>query len=83
MHHAEISFELTYQVKVSHRFVIQPDVDYIRHPAGAAHTPDSLGVGLRFVFVAAYPTQMAASDPGDPTMPPDGSPPSGDSSDQQ
>jgi porin len=80
LHKAETSFELTYQVKVSHRFVVQPDVDYIRRPAGIAHAPDSLGIGLRFVFVAAYPTQMAASDPGDPTVPPDGSP-SADASD--
>jgi porin len=82
LHKAETSFELTYQVKVSHRFVVQPDLDYVHRPAGSAHARDSLGFGLRFVFVAAYPTQMAASDPGDPTVPPDGSPPSGDTSDQ-
>jgi porin len=78
LHKAETSFELTYQVKVSHRVVVQPDLDYVHHPAGIAHAPDSLGVGLRFVLVAAYPTQMAASDAGDPTVPPDGSPASGD-----
>lgn len=74
LHHAETSFEMTYQVKVSHRFVIQPDVDYVRHPAGVAHVPDSVGIGLRFVYVGAYPIRMAASDAGDPTIPPDGSP---------
>lgn len=74
LHHAETSFELTYQVKVSHRFVIQPDIDYIRHPAGIAHAPDSLAVGVRFVYASAYPIRMAASDPGDPTIPPDGAP---------
>ncbi|MBW0006908.1 MAG: carbohydrate porin [Sphingomonas sp.] len=79
---SETSFELTYQVKVSHRFVIQPDVDYIHHPAGITREPDSLAIGLRFVLVAAYPTQTAANDPGDPTVPPDGSP-SGGSPDQQ
>jgi len=84
LHHAETSFEVTYQVKVSRRFVIQPDADYIRHPGGVAHAPDSLGIGLRFVLVGAYPIRMAASDPGDPTIPPDGAPSgSGDSSDQQ
>jgi porin len=84
LHHAETSFEISYQVKLSHRFVIQPDVDYVRHPAGVAHAPDSIGIGLRFVYATAYPIRMAASDPGDPTIPPDGSPsPSDDSSGQE
>ena len=74
VHHAETSIEMTYQLKVSSRFVIQPDVDYIIHPAGVAHAPNSLGLGLRFVYAAAYPVRMAASDPGDPTIPPDGAP---------
>jgi porin len=83
LHHAETTFELTYQVKVSHRFVIQPDANYVHHPAGIAHAPDSVGVGVRFVYAAAYPIRMAASDPGDPTIPPDGSPSNSNSSDQQ
>jgi porin len=74
LHHAETSIELTYQLKVSGRFLIQPDLDYVHHPAGVAHAPDSLGIGLRLVFVSAYPLRMTASDPGDPTIPPDGSP---------
>lgn len=83
LHHAETSFEATYQVKVSSRFVLQPDVQYIHHPAGVAHAKDSVGVGLRFVYASAYPIRMAASDPGDPTIPPDGAPsPSDDSSSQ-
>lgn len=72
--HAETSVEMTYQAKVSDRFVIQPDVDYVRHPAGVAHALDSVGIGLRFVYASAYPLRMAASDPGDPTIPPDGAP---------
>lgn len=72
LHHAETSFELTYQAKISSRFVIQPDVDYVHHPAGVSHAPDSLGLGLRFVYAVAYPIRMTASDPGDPTVPPDG-----------
>lgn len=83
LHHAETSFELSYQVKVSHRFVIQPDIDYVRHPAGKANARDGVAIGLRFVYASAYPIRMAASDPGDPTIPPDGSPsPSDDSSGQ-
>lgn len=81
LHHAETSFEITYQTKISRRFVIQPDVDYIHHPAGIARAPDSLGIGVRFVYAVAYPIRMTASDPGDPTTPPDGAPsPSDDSS---
>jgi porin len=84
LHHAETSFELTYQAKVSRRFVIQPDVQYIRHPAGIAHAPDAVGIGLRFVYASAYPIRMAASDAGDPTIPPDGAPSvANDNSDQQ
>jgi porin len=84
MHKAETSFEVTYQMKVSRRFVVQPDIDYVRHPAGVANAPDSLGIGLRLVYASAYPTRMSASDPGDPTIPPDGSPPpSSATSDQQ
>ena len=74
VHHAETSFELTYQAKISRRFVIQPDLDYIYHPAGIRGAQDSIGVGLRFVYAIAYPISMAASDPGDPTVPPDGAP---------
>jgi porin len=84
LHHAETSFEVTYQVKVRRQFVIQPELQYIRHPAAVAHAPDSVGMGLRFVYASAYPMRMAASDPGDPTIPPDGSPSvSDDSSNQQ
>lgn len=83
LHHAETSLELAYQAKISRRFVIQPDVDYVHHPAGRPSAPDSVGIGLRFVYATAYPIRMAASDPGDPTVPPDGSPSaSGDSSEQ-
>ncbi len=80
IHHAETSVELTYQARISRRFVIQPDVDFIHHPAGKAHAPDAIGLGLRFVIVGAYPLRMAANDPGDPTVPPDGSPGSSDDS---
>lgn len=76
--HAETSFELTYQAKISRRFVIQPDVDYIRHPAGISRASDSFGIGLRFVYAVAYPIRMTASDPGDPTVPPDGAPSASD-----
>ena len=83
LHHAETSVELTYQIKASQRFVVQPDLDYIHHPAGFAHARDSVAIGLRFVYASAYPIRMAASDPGDPTIPPDGAPSVSDDSSAQ
>ncbi len=74
LHHAETTFEATYQVKLSQRIAMQPDLDYIHRPAGLPHAKDSLGIGLRFAYASAYPIRMAASDPGDPTIPPDGAP---------
>jgi porin len=72
---AETNFELTYQAKISPHFVIQPDVSYVRRPAGEGHAPDSVGLGIRLVYATAYPLRMTASDPGDPTVPPDSSSP--------
>ena len=71
---AETSIEASYQVKLSERFAVQPDVQYIIHPAGIAHAPNSLGVGLRFVVTAGFPKKPVATDPTDPTVPPDGAP---------
>lgn len=71
---AETSIEATYQAKLSSRFLIQPDVEFIHHPAGIARAPDSVGLGLRLVFAVAAPKRMQATDPGDPTVPPDGAP---------
>ena len=84
LHEAETSVEVTYQAKISRRFVVQPDVDYVHRPAGRQNAPDSIGIGIRFIYATAAPIRMAASDPGDPTIPPDGSPPgAGNNSDQQ
>lgn len=71
---AETSVEASYQVKLSDRFAIQPDVQYIIHPAGVAHAPNALGVGLRFVVTAGFPKKPVATDSSDPTVPPDGAP---------
>ncbi len=71
---AETSVEASYQVKLSDRFALQPDVQYIIHPAGVAHAPNSLGVGLRLVLTAGFPKKPVATDPADPTIPPDGAP---------
>jgi porin len=71
---AETSVEVSYQVKQSDRFAIQPDVQYIFQPAGIAHAPNSLGVGLRLVMTAGFPKKPVATDSSDPTVPPDGAP---------
>lgn len=71
---AETSIEASYQVKLSDRFAVQPDLQYIIHPAGIAHAPNSLGVGLRFVLTAGFPKKPVATDSSDPTVPPDGAP---------
>ena len=74
LHHAETSFELSYQVKISERIAVQPDVQYIRHPAAIANAPDALGLGLRIVLSTGFPKKPQATDPTDPTVPPDGAP---------
>jgi porin len=74
VYRGETSIEATYQAKLSSRFLMQPDVEFIHHPAGVARAPDSVGIGLRLVFASAAPKQMQATDPGDPTVPPDGAP---------
>ena len=74
LHHAETSFEVTYQVKITERIAVQPDVQYIRHPAAVANAPDALGFGLRLVLSTGFPKKPQANDPTDPTVPPDGAP---------
>lgn len=74
LHHAETSFEVSYQVKLSERVAVQPDVQYIRHPAAIANAPGALGFGLRIVLSTGFPKKPQATDPTDPTVPPDGAP---------
>lgn len=74
LYHAETSLEVSYQVKLSERIAVQPDIQYIRHPAGVANAPDALGLGLRLVLSTGFPKKPQANDPTDPTVPPDGAP---------
>jgi porin len=71
---AETSVEASYQLKLSDRVAIQPDIQYIIHPAAVADAPNSLGFGLRFVFTTGFPRKAKAVDATDPTVPPDGAP---------
>ena len=44
---AETSFEITYQYEVKPGFIIQPDVQLVRHPSGDPAVADAEVVGLR------------------------------------
>ena len=74
VHHAETSIEASYQLKVSERVALQPDLQYIHHPAGVANAPDAIGIGLRIVLSTGFPKKPQATDAADPTVPPDGAP---------
>ena len=63
LNRAETSFEASYQVKLSERIAVQPDIQYIRHPAGVAKAPDALGFGLRLVLSTGFPKKPQATDP--------------------
>ena len=75
---AETSIEASYQWKMSTTFAVQPDLQYVIHPAGLARAPDALVFGLRLVVTAGFPKQAPASAAADPTVPPDGPPSDGD-----
>jgi porin len=73
--HAETSIELSYQMKLSETLAVQPDLQYIIHPAGVAGAPDALAFGLRLIIAAGFPRKAKATDATDPTVPPDGAQP--------
>jgi porin len=72
---AETSFEGSYQVKVNETFALQPDAQYIDHPAGRAGARSAMVLGMRVVLTGGYPTKAPAAEPTDPTVAPDGPPP--------
>lgn len=45
---AETTFELTYRYRVNAAFAIQPDLQYVLHPASQPGLDDAFVVGLRF-----------------------------------
>jgi porin len=75
---AETSIELSYQAKIHDTFALQPDLQYIVHPAAAANIPNALVLGLRLVVTAGYPKKAPANEATDPTVPPDGPQPTDD-----
>ncbi|WP_345840594.1 carbohydrate porin [Sphingomonas oligophenolica] len=72
---AETSIEATYQLKLGNSVAVQPDVQYVIHPAGEAGVRTALAMGLRLVLTAGFPKKAPAADSADPTAPPDGPPP--------
>ena len=69
---AETTIETSYQMRMSDRFAVQPDLQYVRHPAGIARADDALVAGLRLILTEGYPRHASATDPTDPTVPPEG-----------
>ncbi|MDB5737049.1 MAG: putative Carbohydrate-selective porin OprB, partial [Sphingomonas bacterium] len=45
---AETAFELTLYHRLTKRFAVQPDIQYVRHPSVATTVPDALVLALRF-----------------------------------
>ncbi len=68
---AETTFEATYQISVHHRLALQPDAQFVRHPAGRADARNALVLGMRAVVTFGYPVQPSAADAADPTVPPE------------
>jgi porin len=65
---AETTFEVTYQVQLNDRLSLQPDVQYVRHPASQPGVPDALAVGLRVSFSTSgslIPTRPAPASRAD------------------
>jgi porin len=50
---AETAFEATYRLQATKRFALQPDLQYIRHPASRPGLPDALAIALRINFTAS------------------------------
>ena len=79
---AETTLELSYQYKVHNTLAVQPDVQWINHPAGVEGARSALVLGLRIVLTTGFPRQAPATDAADPTVPPDGPQPTEPSSSQ-
>ena len=76
VHPAETSIEASYQFKARNTLAVQPDIQYVVHPAAVPGARNALVLGVRIVLTAGYPRQAPAADAADPTVPPDGPQPS-------
>lgn len=68
---AETTVELTYQIKAHSYLALQPDLQYVHHPAGLSGARNALVFGLRAVLSAGYPMKALATDSADPTVSPE------------
>ena len=59
---AETSIEATYLFTVSDKISLQPDVQYIVHPASEPHLPDALVIGLRISLTGQWPAGTSDTD---------------------
>jgi porin len=69
---AETTVEATYQARFGRFVAVQPDVQWVRHPAGLPAARDALVFGLRLVLVAGYPDDSPSPSSADPTVSPEG-----------
>lgn len=56
---AETAFELAYHYQLNSRFALQPDLQYIVHPASRAGLKNALLIGLRATLVFKTPVDAA------------------------
>lgn len=47
-HSRETAWELTYRIQLGEHVVLQPDVQYVQHPAATGDIDDAIVVGMRF-----------------------------------
>lgn len=59
---AETNFEATYSLQVRPWFTLQPDIQYVVHPALGAGTPNALAIGLRVIIDLKHPADAAFGD---------------------
>jgi len=59
---AETAIEATYLFTVNDKVSLQPDVQYIVHPASAPHLPDALVIGLRISLTGQWPAGSTDTD---------------------
>ena len=59
---AETSIEGTYLFQATDQLSLQPDVQYIIHPASAPHLANALVIGLRITLTGQYPAGTADTE---------------------
>lgn len=72
---SETTIEATYQLQLSAMAAVQPDLQYVLHPAGAAGVRSATVLGLRIILTATSPRKSAADQAADPNAAPDASDP--------